>query len=71
MAFTFQTKTKAAPYIDTLIDGVTLVCGGSGYGAKCSDEIGRIGAKLSTRNEWTSEIPRSECRIQWRQIKSD
>ena len=34
-----------APYIDSLMDGVTLVCGGCGYGAKCSDEIGRIGAR--------------------------
>ena len=54
------------PYIDQLVDRVVLVAGGNGYGAKCSDEIGRIGAKLLTRNKWTSEILRKDLKIQWR-----
>ncbi len=63
-----QTPGKIAPYIDTLADGITLVAGGNGYGAKCSDEIGRLGAKLSTGNEWNSRIPRSDCQIIWRSV---
>jgi len=37
------------PYIDHVADDIVLVAGGNGYGANCCDEIGRIGAKLSTR----------------------
>jgi glycine/D-amino acid oxidase-like deaminating enzyme len=43
----------ANPYIGYISDGVVLVGGGNGFGANGSDEIGRIGARLATRNEWT------------------
>ena len=59
------------PYIDEISDGVVLVAGGNGYGANCSDEIGRIGAKLATRNEWTTEIPRHELKVHWRKRNGD
>ena len=62
----FQTPGMEGPYIDQLIDGVVLVAGGNGYGANCSDEIGRIGARLSTRDKWTTEIPRKDLKIRWR-----
>jgi glycine/D-amino acid oxidase-like deaminating enzyme len=48
------------PYIGYMADGLLLVGGGNGFGANGSDEIGRIGARLATRNEWTSEIPESD-----------
>ena len=45
---------------------MTLIVNGCGLGAKGSDEIGRIGAKLATTQEWTSyEVRREDLRIQW------
>ena len=52
-----------------MIPGVTLILNGCGLGAKGSDEIGRIGAKLSTTNIWTSdEVQQDEARIQWKDL---
>ena len=54
-----------------LSHGVTLVTGGCGNGAMCSDEIGRLGAKLATTGLWASErIPRDKTFIKWRNVKS-
>ena len=39
--------------------------GGCGRAAKCADEIGRVAAHLAARGEWTTAIPREECRAQW------
>ena len=47
--------------------GVTVIINGCGLGAKGSDEIGRIGAKLATTGRWTSsEIERNQLQIQWK-----
>ena len=52
-----------------MIPGVTLILNGCGLGAKGSDEIGRIGANLSTTNTWTSdEVQQDEARIQWKDL---
>ena len=62
-----QTPGKIAPYIDELALRVTLVTGGCGNGAMCSDEIGRLGAKLATSGKWTSDvISREQTVIKWR-----
>ena len=58
---------RGGPFIDNLVPGVTVIINGCGLGAKGSDEIGRLGAKLATSGKWTSdEIERSELNIQWR-----
>jgi len=38
-----------SPYIEKVSPTLTIVCGGNGYGANCSDEVGRIGAMLAIR----------------------
>ena len=59
-------STRRSPFIDTLIPNVTLILNGCGLGAKGSDEIGRIGAKLATTQEWISnDVNREELQIQW------
>lgn len=64
-----QTPEKKAPFIDEIVPGLVLVCGGCGYGAKSSDEIGRIGAKLCTSGDWTiPEIPKSDMQIKWTKV---
>ena len=63
---TFQTVDKIAPYVEEIYPGFVLACGGCGYAAKGSDEIGRIAAKLCTKGEWTSEIPPTEMKVKWR-----
>jgi sarcosine oxidase len=35
------------PYIERLMPGLTLLTGGNGAGAKCADEIGRLGAQVA------------------------
>lgn len=35
------------PYIDRLFPTLTLLTGGNGAGAKCADELGRLGAELA------------------------
>ena len=70
ISYIFQTPGKLAPYIDEFSPGVTLVTGGCGNGAMCSDEIGRLGAKLATTGNWySSKFPREKTRIQWRNIE--
>ena len=54
------------PYIGFMADGLILVGGGNGFGANGSDEIGRIGALLATKNEWTSEIPPEDLAVKWK-----
>ena len=59
-----------APYIDEYSPGVVLITGGCGNGAMCSDEIGRLGAKLSARGIWTSDkMPRENAAIKWRTVE--
>ena len=36
----------------------------------CSDEIGRLGAKLSTTGKWMSDkIPREKTSIKWKNVE--
>ena len=56
---------RRSPFIDILVPGVTVIIDGCGLGAKGSDEIGRIGAKLATTGTWISnEIERGQLQIQ-------
>ena len=65
-----QTPGKTAPYIDEFARGVTLVTGGCGNGAMCSDEIGRLGATLAITGAWGSDkIYRGKSAIKWRNVK--
>ena len=51
------------PYIDALVEGrLYLTTAGNGYGAKSSDEIGRIGAMLCATDEWHSELDQEAFR---------
>ena len=51
------------PYIDAIVeDRLYVSTAGNGYGAKSSDEIGRIGAMLCAANEWHSDLERAEFR---------
>ena len=51
------------PYVDALVDGrLYLATAGNGYGAKSSDEIGRLGAMLCAADEWQSDLERAEFR---------
>lgn len=51
------------PYIDAIVeDRLYVTTAGNGYGAKSSDEIGRIGALLCATNEWHSDLERTEFR---------
>lgn len=58
--------TKSAhgnPYIDSIVeDRLYVTTAGNGYGAKSSDEIGRIGAMLCATDEWQSDLERAEFR---------
>ena len=58
--------TKSAhgnPYIDSLADDrLYVTTAGNGYGAKSSDEIGRIGAMLCATGEWRSRLDRHDFR---------
>ncbi|KAG8182835.1 hypothetical protein JTE90_000442 [Oedothorax gibbosus] len=51
------------PYIDKISPTVTVACAGNGKGAKFSDEVGRIAAKLSLTGEWDSEIPKEKFKV--------
>ena len=56
-----------APYIDEFAPGVILVTGGCGNGAMCSNEIGRLGAKLATTGNWASDkLSQEKFRIKWK-----
>ncbi len=51
------------PYIDAIVkDRLYVTTAGNGYGAKSSDEIGRIGAMLCATDEWHSDLERGEFR---------
>jgi glycine/D-amino acid oxidase-like deaminating enzyme len=51
------------PYIDVLEEGqIYITTGGCGSAAKSSDEIGRIGARLTATGEWHSELNRDDFR---------
>ena len=58
--------TKSAhgnPYIDSIVeDRLYVTTAGNGYGAKSSDEIGRIGAMLCATDDWHSNLERAEFR---------
>ena len=67
-----QTVDKIAPYVEEIYPGFVLACGGCGYAAKGSDEIGRIAAKLCTKGQWTSpEIPQTDMKVKWRLRKNE
>ena len=59
--------TKSAhgnPYIDSIVeDCLYVTTAGNGYGAKSSDEIGRIGAMLCATGEWRSDLDRDAFRV--------
>ncbi|XP_042911797.1 monomeric sarcosine oxidase [Parasteatoda tepidariorum] len=44
------------PYIDRINPTLTVAVAGNGKGAKFSDEVGRLAAKLSMTGEWDSEL---------------
>ena len=46
-----QTAERSCPYIDEVSPGLFVAVGGCGRAAKCSDEIGRIAADLTARDE--------------------
>ena len=58
--------TKSAhgnPYVDAIVeDRLYVTTAGNGYGAKSSDEIGRIGAMLCATGEWHSDLERADFR---------
>lgn len=43
------------PYVARLEDGVTLLTGGNGAGAKCADELGRLGAVAALGGDVAAE----------------
>lgn len=51
------------PYIDSIVeDRLYVTTAGNGFGAKSSDEIGRIGAMFCATDEWHSDLERAEFR---------
>lgn len=51
------------PYIDQIDDGhIYVTTGGNGSAAKSSDEIGRIGARLTATDTWQSDLNRDDFR---------
>lgn len=66
--------TKSAhgnPYIDSVVgDRLYVTTAGNGYGAKSSDEIGRIGAMLCATDEWHSDLERAAFRAVYAEDKS-
>ena len=63
---TSKTRDKAAPYIDQVVEGLTVASGGCGYAAKSSDEIGNIAASLALTGRWTSDIDRELFRVKFK-----
>jgi sarcosine oxidase len=43
------------PYVARIEDGVTLLTGGNGAGAKCADELGRLGAVAALGGDVAAE----------------
>jgi sarcosine oxidase len=43
------------PYVARIADGVTLLAGGNGAGAKCADELGRLGAVATLGGDVAAE----------------
>lgn len=56
---------RAEPYIDIVTPGFGVALGGNGYGAKASEEFGRLAAHLLLLGQWNSEIPRDSVRVVW------
>jgi len=52
-AVTFTATGK--PYIARLDATTTILTGGNGAGAKCADELGRLGAVVATRGDLSDE----------------
>ena len=63
---TSSTRDKAAPYIDQIVEGLTVACGGCGYAAKSCDEIGNIAASLAATGQWVSDIERELFRVKFK-----
>jgi sarcosine oxidase len=45
------------PYVDRVADNLFVAVGGNGKAAKSSDEIGRLGAKLTLTGAWNDDLP--------------
>jgi len=52
-------------------NGIFVACGGCGYAAKSSDEIGRIAAHLAFSGEWVSNIPKEAMEPKFRPKAGD
>ena len=63
---TANTKDKAAPYIDRLVEGLYVASGGCGYAAKSCDEIGNIAAGLALTGTWPSDTDRELFRVKFK-----
>ena len=63
---TSNTRDKAAPYTDRLVEGLYVACGGCGYAAKSCDEIGNIAAGLALTGRWLSDIDRELFRVKFK-----
>jgi len=55
-----------APFVGEISENVFVACGGCGYAAKSSDEIGRLAAHLSHAGEWVSVIPKEAMEPKFR-----
>ena len=66
---TSNTVSKDAPYIEEVQQGLYVVAGGCGYGAKSCDEIGRITAVLVVEGRWDSDIEQHRMKVVWRKKK--
>ena len=43
-----------------------VLVGGNGYGAKSSDEIGRMGANMILQGAWDYDMPKEVFKAQWK-----
>ncbi|PIK37619.1 hypothetical protein BSL78_25544 [Apostichopus japonicus] len=69
-AVTAGTPTKY-PFCGMVSPSIGILTGGNGYGAKSSDEIGRMGAKLIAKGEWDHDLPEELFRPQFKSQKSN
>lgn len=51
------------PYIDMVSPTVAVAFAGNGNGAKFSDEVGRLAAKLCRTGEWDSQTPQEKFKV--------
>lgn len=53
------------PYIDTVVQGFGVALGGNGYGAKASEEFGRLASHFLLLGQWNSDIPKDNVKVIW------